>query len=187
MTTEAETLNAIRQRIEDAPKDWCIEYNGETVELKATPPELFGSAVATREPLATMKAHDFEAVQLLGNAQTDMVFLLGLVDRAASKVRALTQALDEKDVRIPDTPGAMQPQTKPKDYAAECAMKCKEPAFKKFLKEEHGLDNATDTNTAAHVRAMLRVASRNQLNTDPAAAKLWRKLVKEFEGWQKHG
>lgn len=73
-----------------------------------------------------------------------------------------------------------------KDYAAEAAMKCAEPAFKRFLMECHGLQSpATDDRTAQKLRSLLGVTSRRELNESTAAAARWRSLRTAFDGWRR--
>lgn len=101
------------------------------------------------------------------NAHADIAFLLALIDRAISAHRK-----------------ANPPQKPPPDYAAECAMKCGERAFQRWLHEVHGLDHPWDAARAAtKVRGLLAISSRAELNTDPAAAQRWRAMVADFERW----
>lgn len=75
-----------------------------------------------------------------------------------------------------------------KDYAAEAAMKCADPAFKRFLIECHGLERpATDDRTAQKLRSLLGVTSRRALNESTAAAARWRSLRTAFDGWRRGG
>ncbi len=73
-----------------------------------------------------------------------------------------------------------------KNYAAECAMKCSEPAFKAFMEARHALSRPlTDDRVAARVRSVLAISSRTELNTSNEAAARWREMVKDFENWRK--
>lgn len=77
-------------------------------------------------------------------------------------------------------------QEKPKDYAAECAMKCTEPAFKKYMQERHGLDRPlTDHRVVTKLRSILNIRSRAELNNDPAAAARWQNLRADFDAWRR--
>ena len=61
-----------------------------------------------------------------------------------------------------------------KDYAAECAMKCNDRMFRRFLVERHNVPDVADAErVAVSVRNILRIKSRAELNTDPAAAQRW--------------
>lgn len=73
-----------------------------------------------------------------------------------------------------------------KNYAAECAMKCSEPAFKAFMEARHALARPlTDDRVAARVRSVLAISSRTELNTSNQAAARWRDMVQNFENWRK--
>ncbi|WP_319520222.1 hypothetical protein [uncultured Martelella sp.] len=73
-----------------------------------------------------------------------------------------------------------------KNYAAECAMKCSEPAFKAFMEARHALARPlTDDRVAARVRSILAISSRTELNTSNEAAARWRGMVNDFENWRK--
>lgn len=70
------------------------------------------------------------------------------------------------------------------DFAAECGMKCAEPAFRNFLAEKHGLAvDATDDDVRDCVRKALKVKSRSELN----AASRWFAMRAEFQLWERHG
>ncbi len=107
--------------------------------------------------------------------------LIGMLDAAARRdaerqreIERLRQALEARGGKSA------------KDYAAECAMKCAEPAFMRFLIERHDLPHpATDKTAATRVRSVLAITSRSQLNTDSAAAARWRGIVQEFENWSR--
>lgn len=101
-------------------------------------------------------------------------WLLSLFDalRRSGPVRETPKALEQMS---PEASG---------NFAANCAMLSKEPAFIKFLAEVKGLTDAADQlRVDTFVRATLKVASRAELNTDPDAAKRWRDLRAEFEAW----
>ncbi|WP_144409565.1 hypothetical protein [Martelella endophytica] len=109
--------------------------------------------------------------------------LIGMLDAAARRdaerrreIEKLKQALEAQGGKPA------------KDYAAECAMKCTEPAFMRFLIERHDLPHpATDKMAATRVRSVMAITSRSQLNTDPEAAARWREMVKDFEVWRRRG
>lgn len=75
-----------------------------------------------------------------------------------------------------------------KDYAAECAMLCGNPAFKVFLNERHGLERPlTDERVAQKVRSLLGVVSRAELNRPGRAVDAWRQLRDAFQSWKRAG
>ena len=117
-------------------------------------------------------------MELCAAAVSALPFLIRLVDRAAEAVRELKRQLPE-----PATP---EPADKPKNFAAEAAIKCGEPAFKRFLMECHGLESpATDEATAGKLRHILGITSRAELNDDALAAARWKDLRAAFAAWRK--
>lgn len=103
-------------------------------------------------------------------------FLLGLVDRAIAALRKSQGRTEERD----------EPAADQKNYAAECAMKCGEAAFKVFLEEKHGLERPlTDERAAQRVRTLIGVTSRKELNSDAHAAARWRALRDDFASWKR--
>ncbi|WP_052699889.1 hypothetical protein [Martelella endophytica] len=107
--------------------------------------------------------------------------LIGMLDAAAKRDAERRREI-EKLKRALEAKGG-----KPaKDYAAECAMKCTEPAFMRFLIERHDLPHpATDRTAVTRVRSVLAITSRSELNTDPATAARWREMVNEYEIWRR--
>jgi hypothetical protein len=100
--------------------------------------------------------------------------LLVIMEAAFSKIRSL------------ETPQGRKEQKK--DYAAECAMKCNDRLFRSFLVEHHNVPDVADAErVAVSVRNILRIKSRAELNTDPAAAQRWLDFRAAFEAWRSHG
>lgn len=115
-----------------------------------------------------------DEIEFFANAPTDMAFMMRLIDRAIQAARQ----------RSPQTKQPRQPD--PKDFAAESAMKCEEPAFKAFLEACHGLERPLTTDRVAQrLRTILSISSRKELNSDMAAADRWRSLRADFEAWRK--
>ena len=130
---------------------------------------LIVAARFTRDANAT----DMEALAFGFDA---VKFLIGLLDRAFDEIRNLKGAL----------PREPAPDSGPANFAAEAAIKCGEPAFKKFLMEKHGLESpATDEACAQKLRQMLGITTRSVLNSDDAAAARWKQLRGEFQGWRR--
>ncbi|MEO1989668.1 MAG: hypothetical protein ABGX47_23920 [Martelella sp.] len=108
--------------------------------------------------------------------------LLDMLEATGRHLIAIRRERDELATRAANraAPGA-------KDYAAECAMKCAEPAFQRFLAESHDLKLPTDdVKTTTRIRSLLSIKSRRDLNTDPAAATRWRDLVRAYDAWRRH-
>lgn len=72
-----------------------------------------------------------------------------------------------------------------KDYAAQCVMACDKPSFRQYLHDIHGVDVSDRERIANRVRTMLKIKSRAELNTDPAAAARWRDLVVNHQNWER--
>ena len=170
MSADAMKLRKIRGRLDAlAGAQWfrSADDRGEFLEAKTTNGEL--NEIARFHPGALPEEIDF-----LANAPDMIIFLLRLVDRAIAKARK-------------DAP-RQEKASKAKDFAAEAAMKCDEPAFKVFLEEKHGLERPLTADRAAQkLRTLLGISSRSELNKDDAAADRWRSLRADFEAWKRLG
>ena len=170
MSTDAMELRKIRGRLDAlAGAQWfrSADDRGEFLEAKTTKGEL--NEIARFHPGAQPEEIDF-----LTNAPDMVCFLLRLVDRAIAAARKNAPRQEK--------------QSKAKDFAAEAAMKCDEPAFKVFLEEKHGLERPLTADRAAQkLRTLLGISSRSELNRDDAAADRWRSLRADFEAWKRLG
>lgn len=130
--------------------------------------------------------------ELVRDAVEDLGFVLDQLSIAGQMIRELRLvSRGGRTSSRPETgdgdgraaPGVM---AKP-NYAAEASMKCTEPGFRKWLKDFHGTDDDGDLDDAAAaasvLRRVLKIESRQHLNTDPEAAKRWRDLRAEFQAW----
>lgn len=172
--TEAQRLAGIRASLAAiAPGDWRPgeDEAGGFVEAVGDMGELV--VLLRFDRLASEAERAFTA-----GAPQAMRFLLRLVDRAIAALRPAEGA---------ERTGPAGANADPrKDYAAEAAMKCGEPAFKVFLGERYGLEKSmTDERTAQKLRSLLGVTSRRALNNDDAAAARWKALRGEFEVWRR--
>lgn len=169
MMSEAARLARIRGQLAAiAPGEWSRVHDGEGCFLEARGPMGELLPVLRFHPGATE-----DEIAFVLDAPDNVRFLLGLVDRA---IAALKQRPPQR------SPGAR------KDYAAECAMKCAEPAFRAFLEQRHGLERPlTDDRVAQRVRSILGVSSRAQLYDDSRAAEAWTALRSDFEAWRREG
>ncbi|ARM12078.1 MULTISPECIES: hypothetical protein [Rhizobium] len=170
MATEAEKrkLEQIRQDLATVGADWAIEADGASLSLVVRDPVDGGArAIAAIAADAPFALQDF-----LIRAGERQQFLLDMIERCS---RAYRQLLDK--------------QPKPKRYAAECAMKCRnDQAFRQFLIERHGLRDATDfERIKTKMHFILRIESLNDLDTDEAAAGRWKEFRAAFERWRRNG
>lgn len=174
--TEAEQLALARERLQAIGNCWWAvvrEKGGRFLEARMRSGQFL--RIADFDPGAT----DAEVV-FIEHAPQMVRLLADLVVRAAAKVRTLTRDLEGLRDEL-----AAARAGEAKNYAAEAAIKCGEPAFRRFLAAVHGLAHDSDEAAAACLRAALGVQSRKALNTDPEAATRWRALRRAFESWSR--
>jgi hypothetical protein len=111
--------------------------------------------------------------------------LLLLLDTAFGEIRRLRPQQDHHPARTGEQQQENQKRGDP-DYAAECAMKCADQAFRRFLLEKKKAPDVADSvRVASHVRYLLKVDSRAEINRDANARKRWLDLRAEFEVWMR--
>lgn len=171
MTSESAHLARIRDQIAAiAPGQWSLVYDGDQRYIDARGPMGELTPILRFDPGASD-----DEISIITDLPVHLPFLLGLVDRAIERLRPAARQDDRQ-------PG------EPKDFAAECAMKCAEPAFKAFMEEQHGLERPlTDERVAQKVRGLLGVTSRAELNNGEQAAQRWKALRGEFDAWRRAG
>ncbi|MEY9829833.1 hypothetical protein ABIA25_001648 [Sinorhizobium fredii] len=170
VSPQQKRMDAIRNRVALAAPEWSVKSDGGKLCITATNEE--GTALVA----TIVDAAPIGDSEMAINAPDDLIWLLKTYDALAGRYRTLRAELPRQE------------QRKPKDYAAECAMKCSEPAFKKFLEECHGLERPlTDDRAANKVRFILNIGSRGELNDDPAAAARWQDLRNSFDAWRRRG
>jgi hypothetical protein len=173
---DAVRLRAIRENLAAiAPARWTRVHQGEGcfVESQGEMGELF--VLARFDPGATI-----DEITFVVDAPERIAFLLRLLDQAFDQIRKLKG--------MPDPRRQDKPERAPKDFAAECAMKCAEPAFRVFLEAVHGLERPlTDERVVQRVRGLLGVQSRAELNEAGRAADAWKALRGEFDAWRRAG
>jgi hypothetical protein len=167
MATEAEKqkLASIRTDLAMVGAEWSIEADEASLVLVVKDP-----ADGQPRPIATIAGDaPFVFQDFLIRAADRQFFLLDMLERCGRAYRELA-------ARLP----------KPKDYSAECAMKCRnDQAFRQFLIEQHNLPDAADfERIKTRLHGILAIRSLGELNEDPAAAGRWRSLVKDFERWR---
>ena len=70
--------------------------------------------------------------------------------------------------------------------AAQAGIRCADPVFDRFIREEHLAAFATcDQDCAKTVRFICGVKSRSELGTNHAARMIWKQLDDQFYAWQR--
>ena len=167
---EKARLAAIRLRTADASKDWQLGKVG--LELLAVvTPGTQPVVIADLAPDCGSVDRDF-----LLHAYDDIQFLLALLKRAAEQVRKW------KPVELQQQDQAHASG----NYAAECAMRCNDQAFRQFLLEKKAAPDISDAiRVESHVRYLLKVDSRGEINNSAEARKRWFDLRAEFNAWMR--
>jgi len=174
--TDSARLARIRDQLHAVtPAQWSRVYDGAGCFVEAR------GAMAELVPIARFDpAAGEDEIALICEAPDHIGFLLDLVDRAIARLRPA-------QARPPESRGEAVPQDR-KNFAAECAMKCGEPAFRVFLEQQHGLERPlTDERVAQKVRGLLGVVSRRDLNDSGQAAEAWRRLRADYDAWRRAG
>lgn len=68
--------------------------------------------------------------------------------------------------------------------AQQAGIRCEEPSFEAFLKEERPDDWHESQDAAECVRLICGVASRSELSTNQKARVIWTQLNSQFEAWK---
>jgi hypothetical protein len=167
MSVEAVELRKIRQRLDAlGPAQWSLAADGDVTFIEGR-----GHQGELCEIARFHRGATSDEIEFLVNAPSMVTLLLRLVDRAIAAARKSAPEPRRRD---------------PKDFAAEAAMKCEEPAFRVFLEQRHGLERPLTTERVAQkLRTVLCVSSRKELNDDAAAADRWRNLRADFDAWRK--
>jgi hypothetical protein len=172
---EVHRLQSIRQRHDEASTDWSLADNGLQIVARVVPET---PITVVLDPTSDCGWQDMEFVS---HAHQDIAFLLQLLRKAFDKVRRLTPPQGQRQTNH------RQEDQRPKDYAAECAMKCNEQIFRRYLIEKHGLEDAGDNvRVISRVRSILNIKSRADLNTDENARQRWFSLRADFDAWRNH-
>lgn len=171
MISESAHLARIRDQLAAiAPARWTRVYDGAGCFVEARGPMGELSPILRFDPGASE-----DEIAIVTDLPENLRLLLALVDRAIARLK-------------PPERQSLPPDSEPKDYAAECAMKCAEPAFRAFLEARHGLERPlTEDRVAQKVRGLLGVTSRAELNDKGQAAERWKALRGDFEAWRRAG
>lgn len=173
LDTAKEKYRDARKLLARASEEWCESYDVERGQNEICSKEPMTGEV---EPIALILPEcGREDRRLMSHAPTYMRAMDFLLQYAFDEIHKLRRRAEQR-------------AEKPKDFAAECSMKCAEPAFKKYLEERHGLDAPlTSDRAATRVRSVLAISSRKELNDNPAAAERWKQLRADFDLWRRHG
>jgi hypothetical protein len=108
--------------------------------------------------------------------------------RGAQMLRALVAAgrrlkwiTEQQEAEIRSLKGEPDPAAKSFSHARQCAVWCDKPEFQHWLRDMHGADIADEQRIATHVRNMLKIKSRAELDHDEEAAARWQSLLKSFK------
>lgn len=114
----------------------------------------------------------------------DIEFLI----RGAQMLHALVAAgrrqrwiIEQLEAEIRRLNGEPDPNQRKFSHAQQCAMWCGKQDFKQWLRDIHGADIADAQRIATHIRNMLMVKTRAELDTNEEAAARWQSLLKSFK------
>lgn len=68
--------------------------------------------------------------------------------------------------------------------AQQAGIRCEEPSFEAFLKEERSDDWHESQDAAACVRLICGIGSRSELGSNQRARMIWKQLNDQFEAWK---
>ncbi|WP_157928852.1 hypothetical protein [Pararhizobium haloflavum] len=194
---------ARERRLQQIDRRIAGGHGGLTLAFTSDRYELHGRDPISREDgcLARYEAHaDVGLVDMHASAHEDLTFLRQLLAEAFGKIRDLQTEIARlaaagANRRPPDHSAAPAQASdeaacgreRQPDYSAEAAMKCSDAAFVAYLVAKHSLEqDAPPEFVAGALRNALGIASRKELNTDPAAATRWRDLKADFDAWRMH-
>lgn len=134
------------------------------------------------EPIAHLTIDcSYDDRQLLLKAPELVRALLVLIDAAFAKIRSIEPPANRQKRQ-------QEQAAQAEDLARDCGIKCNDRLFRRFLVECHNVPDVADAERiAVSVRNILRVKSRSELNTNPAAAARWLDFRAKFKAWKSHG
>jgi hypothetical protein len=176
--TDATRLNQIRARLSQlGGVEFAGVYDGDLRQVESVSGAGERLVIADMRPLAS-----FDEMQVLSHALADMRFLVALVDRAVKRINELVAASPEGQAAAVQK-GRVERKAK---LASECAMLCGTRLFGVYLAENHGFEGALDDAAIAqHVRALLRISSRAEIDHDAVVAAGWKQLRGDFYAWKR--
>jgi len=160
-------LDTLRMRASLASQEWGVAAIGDRFMLTA------GRGDGAEMVAVIEEKASFDNKEFLLSLPADHLWLIERYTELAARFRELSKKA-----------GAGAP--KPKDFARDCAIKCNDRLFLRYLMECHQLIDQSDAERInTRVRFILDIQSRAELNTDPAAAGRWEKLLTDFFRWRK--
>lgn len=202
--SDAKRLAAIRAQLAALDgADWLFATDGATTFVEARGRD--GSLIKLLEFTGFATTDER---QLVADLPSALRFLLGLVDRAIAFHASRAEGPPAGQGNGPDARSGLPSSTgraggpddeaspavraaqagRAKDYRTEAAMRCQDPAFKRFLIDAHRLESpATDERAAAKLRSLLGVTSRREINDSEQAVARWKRLRGDFENWKRVG
>ncbi|MBO9125491.1 MULTISPECIES: hypothetical protein [unclassified Rhizobium] len=162
-------------------EEWAESYDVENMRAEIVVRDTVTGEVV---PIAIINRNcGFDDRQLLFKAPLFLRALLTLLGASFAEIKRLQSQQDPQGSERSPTNG----QKRDKNYAAECAMRCGDQLFRRFLAEKKGVsDISDDDRVAVAIRRILRVDKRSELNTDAGARNRWLDLRAEFDVWKGH-
>jgi hypothetical protein len=130
---------------------------------------------------------DFKLVKTRRTVQIVIEVPIEQADQALAALGGLPQPAEEKWVAIArlETKAKVQPLKAETKLSLEAVMRCKDPQFWAFIKDQWYRDIDNEEEAARWVRQFCQIDSRSSLNSDPVAASLWRDLEGRFLVWKR--
>jgi hypothetical protein len=122
----------------------------------------------------------------LADSDTAYEILGGMPDASKERWFGIAALRGERQEPIIDAPEEKQSKNwRELQPSAQAGIRCAEPIFWAFLKEELNMkDQGSADNAASFVRAHCKVNSRAHFNTNPAAKAVWQSLDNQYQAWK---
>jgi hypothetical protein len=118
----------------------------------------------------------------ISHADREFVVRAPQILRAAlSACRYLKDLVKHQDAELRRLKNEPDPTAKKFSHAQQCGTYCGRADFQAWLRDIHGADIADPQRIATHIRNMLMVKSRAELDENPEAAARWQDLLKSFK------
>lgn len=145
------------------------------------------------KPLAIRAAYsDFKLIKTRQVVQLVFEVPLSEVNETLDVIGGMPNPANERWFGIAPLDKAIsQPETRPdkKDWrdlppAQQAGIRCAEPVFQAFLKEQHPEDWREAQDAADCVRIICGVSSRSELSTNHGARVIWHQLDTAYQAWK---